>query len=335
MLVIGADPINEAPILDLRIRKAVRRLGARLVVAAPQPTALDGGASELLSFAPGAEEAFLRALQKAMLEQSGADGVPDGRETPGRPHSEGSVLAGQQDLVAFLAARSLDELAERAGADARDLRDAAALLVGAESIVIVWGERIASGERGSQALAALADLALLAGIDGGETSGLIEIPAVDNGRGLREVGFLPNLGPGLSDVEPGLGARRAAEASGRGELGAFYLLHADPLREQPDRPLWERALAAAGTVVAHSQFLTEALARHADVVFPAESHAEKEGTVTHPDGRIQRLRPAIGHPRDVRPEWQLLLELGRRLGVELEHLTAGMILAEIGDRVPL
>jgi NADH-quinone oxidoreductase subunit G len=336
VLVIGTDPINEAPILDLRIRKAVRRFGARLVVAASQPTALDGGASELLSFAPGAEEALLRALQKAMVEQGSADeGTGESRETAARPDSEGGPLPSQQELVSFLAANSLERLAARAGADAGDLRDAAALLVGVESIVVVWGERIASGARGSQALAALVDLALIAGIDGGDTSGLIEIPVAHNGRGLREVGFLPNLGPGLSEVEQGLGARRAAEASERGEVGAFYLLHSDPLREQPDRALWERALAAAGIVVAHAQFLNESIDRHADVVLPAESHAEKEGTVTHPDGRIQRLRPAIGHPHEVRPEWQALVELAHRLGVELELLTAGMVFAEIGDRVPL
>jgi len=115
-------------------------------------------------------------------------------------------------------------------------------------------------------------------------------------------------------------------------LKALYLMHCDPVRELPGA--WEDRLAGA-FVVAHEQFGSESIERHADVVFPAESHAEKEGTVTHPDGRVQRLRPAIGHPPDVRSEWQLLLELGRRLGVQLEHLTTGTILAEIGDRVPL
>jgi NADH-quinone oxidoreductase subunit G len=326
VLVIGTDPINEAPIIDLRIRKAVRRFGARLVVADSRPTALDGGASERLSFAPGCEEALLRALQKAMLDASG-EVASSG--------AEGSALAGQQELVTFLAAQSLEELAARAGADTAAIADAAALLVGAESIVIVWGERIGGGERGSQTIHALVDLALLAGVDDGETSGLIEVPSHANGRGLREVGFTPVLGPGLADSEPGRGARAAAEAAARGEPAAFYLLHSDPLREQPDRPLWERALAAAGTVIAHSEFVTETLERHADVVFPAESHAEKEGTVTSPDGRLQRMRPSIGHPGEVRPEWQILVELGRRLGLELDHLTAGMVLAEIGERVPL
>jgi NADH-quinone oxidoreductase subunit G len=111
-------------------------------------------------------------------------------------------------------------------------------------------------------------------------------------------------------------------------------MHADPIRELPDRDSWESALAKATFVVAHDQFVTESLERHADVVFPAESYAEKEGTVTHPDGRLQRLRPAIGHPGEVRMEWQVLIEVGRRLGLELPHLTAGMVWNEISERIP-
>ena len=76
--------------------------------------------------------------------------------------------------------------------------------------------------------------------------------------------------------------------------------------------------------MAHEQFRTESVERHADVVFPAESYAEKEGTVTHPDGRLQRLRPAIGRPGEVRQEWQVLAEIGRRLGLELpDYVAAG------------
>ena len=82
---------------------------------------------------------------------------------------------------------------------------------------------------------------------------------------------------------------------------------------------WDEALGAASFVVAHEQFLGESAERHADVVFPAESYAEKEGTVTHPDGRLQRLRPAVGHPGEVRAEWQVLVELGERLGLELDR----------------
>ena len=72
------------------------------------------------------------------------------------------------------------------------------------------------------------------------------------------------------------------------------------------------------------------------MVFPTEAYAEKEGTVTHPDGRLQRLRPAVGHPGQVRAEWQVLVDLGVLLGLDLEHhVSAAAILAEIAERSPL
>jgi NADH-quinone oxidoreductase subunit G len=158
-----------------------------------------------------------------------------------------------------------------------------------------------------------------------------------NARGLREVGCLPNLGPGLSEAAEagsGMSAAEARDAGAAGEIGAFYLMRSDPLRELPDRDGWERALGAAKFVVAQGEFLNHSMERHADIVFPAESYAEKEGTVTHPDGRLQRLRPAIGHPGEVRMESLALVELARRLGLELPFLTAGMVLDQISNEVP-
>jgi NADH-quinone oxidoreductase subunit G len=343
IVVIASDPIDEAPILDLRIRKAVSRSNARLVVAAAQPTALDGGASERLWFAPGGEEAFLRALAKAMLEverQAPARDEPPADEAAGAAAVEDSrsakagELGGQHELLSWLGGHTLELLAALAGSERDDLLDAARLMVGAESIVILWGERIGHGERGREALRALVDLSLLAGVDGAEGSGLIEVPLETNARGLREVGFLPNLGPGLAATGEALGAPEARDAANRGELRAFYLLHADPVRAYPGREEWEDALGAASFVVAHDQFLNESIERHADVVFPAESYAEKEGTVTHPDGRLQRVRPAIGHPGGVQAEWRTLAEIGRRLGLDMPYSTAGTVLAEIGEQVP-
>jgi NADH-quinone oxidoreductase subunit G len=364
VLVLETDPINEAPIIDLRLRKAVRRFGCRLVVAASGPTALDAGAAERISFAPGTGEAFMRALQKALLEVPNGNGGGD-RTTPGdavpgepiedaapgaTPHEHPSPegggngdqsaaeggIEGQAQLAAFLAGHSLEQLSDVAEVEADDLREAAALLTSAENVVLVWGERLGHGARGAGTLAALGDLALVLGLDAGEGSGLIEIPAGTNGRGLREVGCLPGIGPGLAAAEPGLTAAEAREAVIDGELKAFYLLHSDPLRELPERERWDQALGAAGFVVAHEQFLGEAAEQHADVVFPVEAYAEKEGTVTHPDGRLQRIRPATAHPGEVRAEWQVLVDLGILLGLDLErHVSAAAILTEIAERSPL
>jgi NADH-quinone oxidoreductase subunit G len=150
-------------------------------------------------------------------------------------------------------------------------------------------------------------------------AGLLQIPAGANGRGLREAGAVPDAGPGYEALEmPGRGAAEIAAAAADGEITALYLLGTDPVRDQPNRVLWERALHSAALVVAHASILTEGLREHATVVFPAESYAEKEGTVTHPDGRIQRLRIAIAHPGEVRAGWWVVTEIARRCGLELQ-----------------
>jgi len=174
---------------------------------------------------------------------------------------------------------------------------------------------------------------------GTEGAGLLEVPAGSNGRGLREAGVLPNAGPGLS-AGPAAGdgdgrdAAGIAEGLASGELTALYLLQSDPLLELSDRELWERALERAATVVAHASFLTEGVREHADVVFPAETYAEKEGTITHPDGRLQRLRPAVAHPGSTRAEWSVIVELAGRLGLDLEVLTGAMASAQLFESVP-
>jgi NADH-quinone oxidoreductase subunit G len=87
-------------------------------------------------------------------------------------------------------------------------------------------------------------------------------------------------------------------------------------------------------VIAHASLLTEALRAHADVVFPAETYAEKEGTVVHPDGRIQRLRPAVAHPGAVRAGWSVLSDLAARLDLDLGVLSGPMATAQLVEAVP-
>jgi NADH-quinone oxidoreductase subunit G len=275
LLVLGAEPVDDAPILDLRIRKGVRRRGVQLAVATPRPSSLDPNAKLWLRYAPGGEHALLAALDAAL----GAAG-------------------------------DVEELCRAADADPNAVRALASMLAdGGEDVVIVWGERLDAA-----AVPALLNVAGRLGLAGREGAGLLEVPASANARGLREVGVLPNAGPGFGEpASAGRSAREIAQAAADGQLAALYLLHADPVRDHADAPLWRRAMARASTVIAHASFLTDELREHATVVFPAESYAEKDGTVTHPDGRVQRLRPAIGHPGAVRAEWSVLADLERRI----------------------
>jgi NADH-quinone oxidoreductase subunit G len=312
VLVLDCEPVDDAPVLDLRIRKGVRRNDVALAVATSRPSSLDRNARAVARFAPGAGEAFCAALNCAL----GGNGV-------------------------------LEELAEAAGADAAQVRAVAELLSeagatgspdgspGAADVVIVYGERLTHGARGEHAARALLNVAGRLVAPDHDGAGLLELPAGTNGRGLREVGVLPNAGPGLTPVnDPGLDTAAIGAAAAAGDLRALYLLHVDPVRELPGRPTWGAALARADAVVVHAAFLTEGLWEHATVVFPAESYAEKEGTVTHPDGRLQRLRPAIARPDDVRAEWQVLADLSRRLGHEPGVLSGPMASKVLFDAIP-
>jgi NADH-quinone oxidoreductase subunit G len=143
------------------------------------------------------------------------------------------------------------------------------------------------------------------------------------------------MGPGYGELAAGgRGARQIAQAAADGDITALYLFQTDPLRDQPDRALWEQAMHHAGVVVAHASVLTEGLAEHANVIFPAESHAEKEGTVVHPDGRLQRLRTAIAHPGQVRSGWSVIAELAKRAGLDTGVLTSPMAFKQLVAAVP-
>ncbi len=282
IVVLGTDPMQTSPILDLRIRKAIRRNGARLVVATERPTALDGGAEAIARFAPGQASYFLGALTAA-------------------------VAGGAQNIATPLA---------------ESLRDAG-------KVVVVWGERI-----GASATEELLGLADALGVAGSEGAGLLEIPDTTNARGLREAGVLPDAGPGLAALAiDGHGTEEIREALIDGSLDGVVLVGVDPLRDFGDSARWEEALNAASFVVAFSTFETKTSAK-ADVLFPLETHAEKDGTVTHPDGRLQRVRPAAGRPGDIRPGWQTLANLSLALGHDTGVTSQPTAFAALSRAVP-
>jgi NADH-quinone oxidoreductase subunit G len=325
VLVIGAEPVRDMPILDLRIRKGVRRRGVKLALATPGPSALDPRAELSLRYTPGADGAFLQALATALY---------------------GGELDGP--------ARAAGTDAEQLGKLAELLRTGGTAGSTPQDIVILYGQRaIATG--GAGGVDALLKLAGGLGLSNHDGAGLLAVPAgSSNARGLLEAGVAPGYGPGYSQrslatsaegEQDGSGAAKLspkkttdvhamADALASGELTALYLLGSDPLRSELPQEPWSAALERASTVIAHASFLTKGVRDHADVVFPAESYAEKEGTVVHPDGRIQRLRPAIAHQGSTRAGWGVIVELALRLGLDLDALTGPMVTTQLVDAVP-
>ncbi|MFA9400091.1 MAG: NADH-quinone oxidoreductase subunit NuoG, partial [Acidobacteriota bacterium] len=209
----------------------------------------------------------------------------------------------------------------------------AGLLRGAGHAVIVWGERLGRGQDGADAVAALLELSDALGLAGMEDSGLIEIPDNANGRGLREVGCLPDAGPGLAPTTPGRDVEGIRAGLESGEIRSVILYGVDPLRDLPDSDGWRRALDAADQVICFSMVANETT-DHADLVFPLESHAEKDGTVTHPEGRLQRVRPSAERPGQIRSGWLVLAELAAGIGHETGIGSAPEALAAVTGAVP-
>jgi NADH-quinone oxidoreductase subunit G len=190
------------------------------------------------------------------------------------------------------------------------------VLRGADDVVVIWGERAWAAERGRETAEALLEVAARLGVAERSESGLIGIPESANGRGLREVGCLPGLAPGLTAAE---------EPEELEQAGALLLVDAN---------LDAGSLEQADTVIAFARFRDEALDEHANVVFPAEIYAEKGGTLTHPDGRIQRLRQALGHADAVRPGWHVLGQLCERVGAGPAPASLPELTAEVAAAVP-
>ena len=288
VLLVGVEPLDDAPILDLRIRKGVRRNGVKLAIASARPSTLDRNAALTARYAPGDEGAFLAELEAALAGT--------------QPQTPAGELAGL-------------------------LRD------GGEDVVIVYGERI--GEAAARSLLRIADVARARRPRRRRAAG--DPRPAPTAAGCARPACVPDAGPGfapLTGEAAGRDAAGIARAAADGELTALYLFGTDPIRDQPDRALWEAALGSAALVVAHASVMTEGLREHATVIFPAESHAEKEGTVVHPDGRLQRLRMAIAAPRRGPPGWAVLAELERRAGGDFGVDRSADAFAQLVEAVP-
>lgn len=281
------DPATQARVADIDHADVILVLGTDPIHAAP-------------AFDLRVRKAVRRnhtALAVATERPSALDGgaTEVERIAPGRAHD---YLAGLAEQV-------------KSGSN----EGIAGLLKDSTHTVVVWGERIGRGENGPAAIEALLELTGALDLAGQEESGLIELPDVANARGLREVGCLPDAGPGLSEVTPGRDVEDIKDALRSGDLKGLVLYGVDPLRDFPDTEGWREALGNAEFIVSFTMASTETTDL-SDVVFPLESHAEKDGTVTHTEGRLQRVRPAAARPGDIRGGWHVLAELSAALDHE-------------------
>ncbi|NTU82540.1 MAG: NADH-quinone oxidoreductase subunit NuoG, partial [Chloroflexales bacterium] len=287
VLVVGADPEEEAPLYLLRLRAMAQR-GAKLIVAGLRPTKLERSASTVLRYRAGGDLAFARALLRAVLSRVGAGRVAV-------KHS------GLDQLRKILLDMAPESLAEAAGVSDEAIQAAAQAFLEAENGIIVYGAEARSA--GTAMAEALGALAVVAGKAGKANSGLIALLSGGNSRGALDMGLRPDARPGYAPLaQRALGARELWGAAQGGRVRALWIAGLDPAASLPAA---RAALEAAELVVVQDLFLTET-AKLADVVLPAASVAERDGTYTNAERRVQRsrqARPAVGQRRH---DWQIV-----------------------------
>lgn len=298
ILVFGTNLAADQPMSYLRTRKAWFRNGARVVVAHHE-------ASEAESFA----HVVLRY----------------------RPGTAGELAAGLAHLLA-------PELAEatrvatpewteaQTGVPADRLREAAEALRGTEFAAITTHGLLDE----TNGVTAYQTLALLASHAGGKFNGLVNHA---NEQGGREMGFAPDLGPGGEAVTAGMNTAEILNAAAKGEIDTLILVGCDPIRDFHDVNLATQALeGVANLVVVHSA-QTEACA-YASAILPMALPAERDGTYTSCERRVQRMARILNAPGESKAPWQIAMELGLRSGVTAPYFHARDVMNDIAARVP-
>ncbi|MEW6547005.1 MAG: formate dehydrogenase subunit alpha [Bacillota bacterium] len=338
--VIGSNTTEGHPVLSLRVKRGLRA-GARLIVADPRRTELAERADIFLQHLPGTDVALLGAMIHVILEEGleNRDFVAERTE-------------GIEDLRASVAGLTPEYAQEVTGVPAGLIRQAAREYARAERAAILYAMGITQHTTGTDNVLAIAALAAICGQVGREGTGVNPLRGQNNVQGACDMGGLPNVLPGYQSYRDeglrqkfeaawgrslptgdGLTVVEMMEAASRGRIRGMYIMGENPMLSDPDLGHVEEALRSLEFLVVQDIFLTET-ARLAHVVLPAAAFAEKEGTFTNTERRVQRLRRAILPPGEALPDWEIICRISTRMGYPMHYGSPAEIMDEIARLVP-
>ncbi|MBT0663473.1 molybdopterin-dependent oxidoreductase [Geobacter pelophilus] len=322
IIIIGSDLNAESTGVEYRAIKAATKNDARVILAHSRDVKMKKFANTHLKYKPGAETAVVAGLIKAILD-NGAE----------KTDFIAAKTAGLDTLKASLAAQQLSVIAETAGVSEADLNEAAGYLKGKKNVMILFGADVIRGNATTDAVNAITDLALLLGAPTAENGGIIAIEQKNNIQGMLDMGVSPNFLPGYKHADkPGKDLWQIIEAIEQGSIKGLYILGADPLASFPENGRIKAALAKLELLIVQDIASSE-LTEMAHVVFPGAAAAEKNGTFTTPDNRIQCLTRAVSPPGEAREDWDIIAELYNRLTGEPHARKVSDVTAELKEEV--
>jgi len=341
ILLIGSNIATSHPIIELEVKKAVRN-GAKLIIVNPRKIDTASWAYKWLRLRPGSDVALLNAMAHVILKE----GLENKAFIQERTEDFEQVKAIVEKV-------DLDEASKITGVSVEDITEAARIYATSEPSTILYTLGITEHTHGTENVWAVANLAMLTGQIGKPSSGVNPLRGANNVQGVCDVGCLPEFLPGYqnpADVaavarlerewgsevpgKVGLTMVEMFHAALAGKVKAMYIVGENPALSEPDAGHVDKALKDLEFLVVQDIFMTET-ARHADVVLPGASFAEKDGTFTNTERRIQRVRKAINPVGNSRPDWLITCQIAQAMGARgFDFGSASDIMDEIAKVVP-
>ncbi len=339
-LVTGSNTTANHPVAATFIKDAARN-GTTLIVVDSRETAIARHAHYFLHIKPGSDVALYNAMMHVMI----AEGLMDSDYI--RDYTEGF------ERLRTLVQMYTPEMAEdTCGIPADRIREVARVFGGAASAIIFWGMGIAQHSHGTDNARCLISLALLTGNIGRPGTGLHPLRGQNNVQGASDAGLIPMVYPDYQkvsdpavqkkfeaawgvplDPEPGLTVVEITGAALAGDIRGMYMMGENPFLSDPNGNKVRKALANLEFLCVQDIFLTET-AEFADVILPATSFFEKDGTYTNSDRRVQVGQKTLESPGQARLDWELVCEIATRMGYAMRYDSAEEIFAEFTSLAP-
>ena len=340
LFLIGANPTEAHPIVGLEMKKALRR-GARLIVCDPRDTWMAKHAHIHIKHKPGTDNFLVNAMMKHIVEK--------------HLHNTEFVKTRCENFEAFvgnLGSYSLEEAAKVCGVEADLIRKAAEWYALGTPSSIFYTLGITEHTCGTENVQNLANLAMLCGQIGKESSGINPLRGQNNVQGACDMGAMNTNMPGYQKVaDPAVREKFATawgvplptdaggkltdffELAGEGKIKAIYAMGEDFVRSEPNSTKIIEELSKLEFLVCQDIFMSET-AKLAHVVFPAACFAEKDGTFTNTERRVQRVRKAVEPPGEAWADWQIVCDVSTAMGYPMTYSHPSEIWDELASLTP-
>ena len=340
ILLIGSNPEEAHPVVGMQIRQAVKR-GARLIVVDPRDIGLAKQADIHIKLRPGTNVVLANGMMRVMIRERLID------RSYVEDHADGF-----KELEKLVEAYTPEKVGEICHIDPSLMVEAARMYAAAKKAPIIYCLGVTEHTSGTEGVMCISDLAVLTGKIGRSGCGVNPLRGQNNVQGACDMGAMSTDYPGYQKVDndevrrkfenawgvslnpaPGIRATDVFSAAIEGKIRGLYICGENPAVSDPDTNHILKALESLDFLVVQDLFMTKT-ARYADVILPAVSYAEKEGTFTNTERRVQRVRKAITLSGNMRPDTDIVIDLMNAMGYAQPYLTSAQIMDEIASLTP-